>query len=79
MFPLGECAMATDKTAVALRVMTAIHDGNAPEERDLLLLRAYLPDHRDCDPDEQACFVIQEALKRWKEEGDKKKGSERVA
>jgi len=58
--------MSTDKTAVALRVLTAINDRKEPDERDVLLLRAYCPDFRDCGPDELACVAIQEELKRKK-------------
>jgi hypothetical protein len=38
--------MKTAKTAVALRVLTAINNRETPEERDLALLRAYCPDDR---------------------------------
>jgi len=58
--------MCTDKTAVALRVLTAINERKEPEDRDVALLRAYCPDHRDLDPDEMACMVIQQALEARK-------------
>ena len=56
--------MTADKTALALRVLTAINNKQEPEERDVFLLRAYYPAPRDHDPDELACIVIQEALDR---------------
>jgi len=62
--------MMTDTTAVALRVLTAIHDGDKPNYSDVVLLRAYLPERRHCDPDEPACVAIQEALNRRKETRD---------
>jgi hypothetical protein len=55
--------MTTEKTAVALRVLTAINQDDVPAERDVVLLRAYCPDYRDMEPDEIACVVIQEAMK----------------
>ena len=54
--------MRTDKTAVALRVLSAINNRQQPEERDLVLLRAYCPDTRNLSPDEMACIVIQETV-----------------
>ena len=60
--------MTTEKTAVALRVLTAINNRQYPEERDVLLLRAYCPDQRDLPPDELACIVIQEMYERQKRE-----------
>jgi hypothetical protein len=56
--------MTTEKTAVALRVLTAINRREEPEPRDVTLLRAYYPDHRDWPADELACFVIEEMLAR---------------
>ena len=56
--------MTTEKAAAAVRVITAINNRKTPEERDVFLLRLYCPDYRHCDPDELACFAIQESLKR---------------
>jgi hypothetical protein len=58
--------VTTEKTAVAIRVLTAINNRQTPTDGDVLLLRAYCPDHRDLDPDELACLVIQEAMERRK-------------
>jgi hypothetical protein len=54
--------MTTKRTAVALRVLTAINGRQRPEARDVALLRAYSPDHRNLPTDELACLVIQELL-----------------
>jgi len=58
--------MTTDKTAVALRVLTAYNQRQHPNERDVLLLRAYCPTYPDMSPDEMACIVIQEMIERQK-------------
>ena len=58
-----EGRLTTDLTAIARRVLAAINDRKPPEDGDVALLRAYYPDHSDCDPDELACIVIQEGLK----------------
>jgi len=65
--------MTTDKTAVALRVLTAFNNQHVPAECDVLLLRAYCPDCRDLGPDEMACVVIQDAMKQ-KQKGKRKQG-----
>jgi hypothetical protein len=57
----------TEKSTVALRVLTAINTQQEPEEADLLLLQEYCPEHRDLPPDELACMVIQLALRQRKE------------
>lgn len=54
--------MTTDKTAVALRILSAINKRQHPEEKDIALLRAYCPDSRDLAPDEMACLVIQQSI-----------------
>jgi len=53
--------LTTEKTAVALRVLTAINRLEQPEERDVILLRAYCPDHRSLAPDELARLVTRQA------------------
>ena len=59
--------MRTDKTAVALRVLTAIHKNREPDERDLMLIRAFcLESEQDVDIGEMACLIIQRALKAKK-------------
>ena len=56
--------VTTDKIAVALRVLTAIHENREPDERDVMLLRGICAQsERDLDPGEIACFVILRALK----------------
>jgi hypothetical protein len=57
-----ESLMTSDKTRVALRVLTAINNGTNPDHRDLLLLFLYHPDQSYLEPDELACMVIQRAL-----------------
>jgi hypothetical protein len=52
--------MATEKIAVALRVLTAINNRRHPDPNDVVLLRAYCPEGRDLDPDELACMAIQQ-------------------
>jgi len=59
--------MTTEKTAVALRVLTAYNHRQHPDERDVLLLRAYCPTYPEMSPDELACIVIQEMIDRQKE------------
>ena len=54
--------MTSEQTAVAVRVLTAINNRENPDERDLLLLCLYCPDHANLEPDELACTVIQQAL-----------------
>ena len=54
--------MTTDKTAVALRILGAINKRQHPDEKDVLLLRAYCPDQRDLAPDEMACLIIQQSI-----------------
>ena len=58
--------MTTEKTAVALRVLTAYNHRQQPDERDVLLLRAYCPTQPDLSPDEMACIVIQEMIENQK-------------
>jgi hypothetical protein len=58
--------MTTEKTAVALRVLTAINRKQEPEQRDVVLLHAYCPDHRGLPPDEIACILIEQMLRRRK-------------
>jgi len=58
--------MTTEKTALALRVLTAYNQRQHPDERDVLLLRAYCPMYPDMSPDEIACLVIQEMIDRQK-------------
>jgi hypothetical protein len=54
--------MTTEKTAVALRVLTAINNRRPPDQKDVVLLRAYCPEGRDFEADELACLAIQQAL-----------------
>jgi len=54
--------MTTEKTAVALRVLAAYNRRQHPEERDVLLLRAFCPEYPDMSPDEMACIVIEEMI-----------------
>ena len=54
--------MTTEKTSVALRVLTAINNKHKPEEPDVALLRTYCLDYGDLDLDEMACIVIEQAL-----------------
>jgi hypothetical protein len=60
-------SVTTDKTAVALRVLTALNDKQEPDPKDVVLLRADCPDGRDVDLDEVACMVIQDVLKAKRE------------
>jgi hypothetical protein len=62
--------MTTQKTAVAIRVLTAINNRRTPTEGDVLVLRAYCPDHRDLDSGELACIVIQQAMENRKKVRD---------
>jgi hypothetical protein len=59
--------MSTDPMSVALRVLTAVHIHEQPNEPDLILLRSFCPDHRDKEPEEMACAVIQQILRRGME------------
>ena len=54
--------MTTEKTKVALRVLTALKNKSDPDEKDVALLRAYCPAGRDLDLDELDCLAIQQAL-----------------
>src|SRR4051812_45825561 len=65
--------MTTEKTAVAIRVLTAINNRKMPADRDVALLRAYCPDDRDMEPDEMACIVIQRTHQAKKEAREKKR------
>jgi hypothetical protein len=56
--------LTSNLTKVAIRVLTAINNRANPDLKDVELLRSYFPDHPDCDPDELACVVIQEAIQR---------------
>jgi len=58
--------MTTEKTKVALRVLTALNEKRDPDPKDLALLRAYCPEGRDLGPDELACMAIQQALEARK-------------
>jgi len=60
--------MTTEKITVARRIRAAINNYQDPEPRDVALLRAYCPDYRDLLPDELACTVIEEMVKRNEEE-----------
>jgi len=55
--------MTTEKTAVALRALTALNHRREPDPKDVVLLRAFCPDGLDVDLDELACMVIQQVLK----------------
>jgi len=52
--------MTTEKTAIALRVLTAVNLKQQPDPKDVALLRAYCPEGSALDADELACMVIQE-------------------
>ena len=56
--------MTTPLTTVAIRVLTAINNRMTPDPNDVELLRVSFPNHPDFEPDELACFVIQEAMAR---------------
>jgi hypothetical protein len=60
-------AMTTKRTATALRILTAINNRQRPEQRDVTLLRAYCPDHRNLPTDELACVVIEELLQQHRQ------------
>ena len=60
--------MTTEKTKVALRVLTTLNEKRNPDQKDVALLRAYCPDGRDLDLDELACMAIQQALAARKEQ-----------
>jgi hypothetical protein len=64
--------LTTDKTAVALRVLTAINRKQEPDPKDVVLLRAYCPEGRDLPSDEMACMVIQDVLKVLKKKRDQR-------
>ena len=68
--------MTTEKTAVALRVLTAINHKLEPDPKDIALLRAYCPEGRDSDLDELACMAIQQALAARKERRDEKRNGQ---
>ena len=55
--------MTTEKTAIALRILTAINNRQNPDEVDQLLLCLHCPDHAHLESDELACIVIQDAMK----------------
>jgi hypothetical protein len=42
--------MTTEKTAVALRVLTAVNRKEEPDPKDVVLLRAYCPERRAHSP-----------------------------
>ena len=48
----------------ALRVLTAITEKQNPDPKDIEALRQIAPSLADVPPDELACGVIQQALKR---------------
>jgi hypothetical protein len=56
------CALTTNLTALAIRVVTAINNRATPDFKDVDLLRSYFPNQPDCDPYELACLAIQEAI-----------------
>ncbi len=58
--------ITTEKTAVALRILTAFNKKRHPEERDVVLLRAYCSDDRETPIDELACKVVRELYERAK-------------
>ena len=58
--------MTTERTAVALRVLTAINHKEEADPRDVALLRAYCPEGRELDLDELACMAIQQTLETRK-------------
>jgi len=64
--------MTTEKTKVALRVLTAINEKRDPDPKDIALLRAYCPEGRHVDLDELACMAIQQALETRKAIRDKR-------
>jgi hypothetical protein len=56
--------MTPQQATVAIRVLKAISDRVAPDQSDVELLRSYLPYHSSVDPDELACEVIRQAIRR---------------
>jgi hypothetical protein len=58
--------LTSERTALALRVLTAINDRREPDEREVALLRSLHPEYRDYAADELACIVIQDAMQRKK-------------
>jgi len=56
--------MTTERTTIALRVLTAINNREKPTDADVFLLHLYCPGNDGLDPDELACLVIQDAIKR---------------
>ena len=63
--------MTSDKTTIALRVLSAINAHEKPSDADVLLLQLHCPGHESFGPDELACIVIQEMYERHKQERDR--------
>ena len=53
-----------DAMKVAMRVLTALSDKRTPDPADIKTLNEFAPLLRDLSPDELACDVIQQALRR---------------
>jgi hypothetical protein len=66
--------VTTEKTAVALRVLTAINYKQELDPKDIVLLRAYCPEGRNLDLDELACMVIQDAMKAKRQQRARERG-----
>ena len=60
--------MTTEKTAVALRILTAFNEKRHREER-VVLLRAYCPDDRETPIDQLACRIVWELYERLNAKG----------
>ena len=58
MWIWGPTMTASEKTALALRVLTAVNDREKPADVDVLLLHLHLPRHQELDPEELACPMI---------------------
>ncbi|HXS93137.1 MAG TPA: hypothetical protein VN736_00950 [Candidatus Limnocylindrales bacterium] len=56
--------IAMDALKTALRVLTAVRDKQPPDSGDLEALRAFAAAACVSSPEELACDVIQQALKR---------------
>ena len=55
--------MDTEATKIALRVLTAISEHRQPASADVEALKKFVPG-KQVSPDELACEIIQETLKR---------------
>jgi len=59
--------MTSNKTTVALRVLTALKKHTQPADADLLLLYLYCPDNDHLDSEELALLAIQQSVKESKQ------------